>query len=212
MMRKITTKEIAETYIAYKGRKRSDKGKKDNTLPLLPFYIMDVVYQIYCKDVKDIPCRHKMAQAKKRWAKSYHSFNMDFFLAFDEDQTDYIVDQMDEFGTYIHNTLVMFKSAAISAFNADAPFEEKKILASVLACNVLCQAAQHLYMDMYRKTNMKGERNKYIEDIQKASYDFANAFPASSKDIDLTSRDDVMKMIDVLCKKIIAFLRSKEEN
>lgn len=204
----MTNGDIVDVWLKHRGMKLSG-GKRDYNLPLMPFFIMDVVYQIYCKDIKDIPCRHKMAQAQKRWAKSYHSFNMDFFLAFNEDQTDYIVDQMDEFETYIHNTLVMFKATAISSFNVDAPFDEKRILASVLACNVLCQAAQRLHMDMYRKTNMKGERNKYIEDIQKASYDFANAFPASSKDIDLTSRDDVMKMIDVLCKKIVQFLKDK---
>lgn len=204
----ITNREIADTYLAYKNKKRTATGKRDDTLPLMPFYIMDTCYQIYCKDIKDLPCKHEMKRAKKRWSECYHRFTTDFFMAFNQDQTDYIVDQMDEFNDYIHTTVVMLKSAVMNSFTTETPFEDKKNLAALLACNALAQAAQHLYKDMYRKADMKGETNIHIEGVQKASYDIARFYPVEYG-VDITESDKVMEMIDVLCKKIVKFLTVK---
>ena len=205
----MTNREIVDTYLAYKHRRRTKGEREDNTLPLMPFFIMDTCYQIYCKDIKDLPCKHLMKLAKKRWADAYHKFTTDFFLAFSQDQTDYIVDMMDEFNDYIHTHIVMLKSAVMEYFKDETSFEDKKILASLLTCNVLSQSAQHLYGEMYRKRDMSKEIEPSIEGVRKASYDFSCYYPAS-KGVDLASSDKVMNMIDVLCKKIVKFLKEKE--
>lgn len=220
----ITNREIVDTYLAYKHRKRTEGERIDNTLPLMPFFIMDACYQIYCKDIKDLPCKHLMKRAKTRWADAYHKFTTDFFQAFNQDQVDYIVDMMDEFNDYIHTQLVMLKSSVMNHFTDNTPFEDKKILASLLACNVLSQAAQHMYGEMFRKgvqhfrmrgvrgvvTLMPRETDPYIESVKRASYDFACLYPVA-KGVDLTSSDKVMGMVDVLCKRIIKFLKEKEK-
>ena len=172
----------------------------------MPFYIMDACYQIYCKDIKDLPCKQMMKQAKKRWSACYHKYTADFFLAFNEDQTEFITDQMDEFGDYIHNSVVMLKSKAMSQIPDSVSFEDRKVLASLLLCNVLAQAAQHLHGFMYRNADMTREINYDIEGVKKASYDIVHLHPAS-KGVNLTASDEVMTLINVLCKKIMKFLK-----
>ena len=52
---------------------------------------------------------------------------------------------------------------------------------------------------------MTKEINYDIEGVKKASYDIARLHPAS-KGVDLTASDDVMKLINALCKKLMKFL------
>lgn len=203
-------KDIVNIYLAYK-HKRKTKGKEVNLLFLLPFFIMDACYQIYCKDIKDFPCKHMMKQAKKRWGECYHNYTTDFFRAFNEDQTEFITDQMDEFNDYIHNSIVILKSKVFNLIPDVYSFEDKKILSALLLCNVLAQAAQRLHGNMYRNVDMTKEVNYDIEGVKKASYDMARYHPAS-KGVNLTVSDEVMKLIDALCKKIMKFLNdSKHE-
>ena len=219
----MTQREIVDTYLAYKHRKRTPGERIDNTLPLMPFFIMDVCYQIYCKDIKNIPCKHMMKKAKTRWSENHHIFTNDFFRAFNQEQTDYIIDMMDEFNDYIHNYVVMMKSAVMNHISGNASFEDKKVLGALMTCNVLAQSAQILYGEMFRIgtktykarslhayiTVMPKEINPHIEAIQKASYDIACFYP-TAKGVDLTASDKVMGMINTLCKHIVNFLKEKE--
>ena len=205
----ITNEEIVDTLLVYKKKKRSEKGKKDNVYPLLSYYIMDVAYQVYCRDIKDLSCQRELKQSKRRLSEGFHKFNTDFFRAFNSNQTDYIIDQMDEFADYIHTSVVLLKSAIVEAFDNDVPFETKKTIAASMSCNVLAQAAQHVYSDMFRNARFEGEQNPFIESVKKASYDFSHYFPLKEK-VDLTSSDKVMTMISSLCKKIVKFLVEKD--
>lgn len=200
----MTNQEIVDVYLAYKHKRRT-QGKRENLLFLMPFYIMDACYQIYCKDIKDLPCRHMMKQAKKRWGVCYHKYTTDFFRAFNEDQIEFITDQMDEFNDYIHNSMMILKSKVVNQIPDSVPFEDKKVLASMLLCNVLAQAAQSLHGRMYRNADMTKEVNYDIEGVKKASHDMTRYHP-SAVEIDLAASKDVMLLVNNLCKKIMKFL------
>lgn len=204
----ITNQEIVDTYLAYRHLKLTDPKLRDDVHLLMPFYLMDASYQVYCKDIKDYPCKHKIKEAKSRWKESYRQFNAAFFLAFNDDQIEFITDQMDEFEEFIHNKVVMLKSTVMDTFSASASFEEKKILAAVLTSNALSLMAQHVYSDMYRDSHLKKQKNHLIEAVTKYSYEFARHFPVS-QGVDLTSSERVSLMIDSLCKEVIKFLKSK---
>jgi hypothetical protein len=206
----ITQKQIVDTYLAYKKRRRTKGEREDNTLPLMPFFIMDCCYQVYCKDIKDLPCKHLMKQAKKKWADNYHKFTTDFFLAFNADQTEYIIDLMDEFNDHINNSVVMLKSAVVNYIPDVIAFEEKKTLGSLMVCNVLAQAAQHLYGEMYRDPFMRKEEDQYIERIKSASHHLSGMFP-EARNLELTASTNIMQMVKVLCDNIVKFLRDKEK-
>ena len=208
----ITNQEIVDTYLAYKHMKLSGTARDDVRM-MMPFYLMDASYQVYCKDVKDYPCKQMLKNVKGRWRESYRKFNREFFMAFNPDQVEFITDQMDEFEEYIHNKMVMLKTTVMGVFSPEATFEEKKILASVLTSNALSQMAQYIYSDMYRNSRLQNIDHPLIEAVTKNSYEFARHFPVS-RTVDITASDKVSNMIDVLCKEVIKFLKSKfeEEN
>lgn len=182
---------------------------RDDARMLAPFFLMDASYQIYCKDIKDMPCQHKVKAAKTKWKESYRKFYADFFRPLNEEQIDHVVDQMDELEKYIHNEVVMLKSSVMGVFPPEATLEEKKTLASVLACNVLAQIAQHIYEDMYRDKWNRMKPNDDIARVTRGSYQFAYYFPVSKSGIDITSSGEVSKAINVLCKEVIKFLKLK---
>lgn len=203
----ITNQQIVDTYLAYKHMKLSGTARDDVRM-MMPFYLMDMSYQVYCKDIKNLECKHKVKEAKTRWKESYRKFYSDFFMPFNEDQTEFITDQMDEFEDYIHNKVVMLKTTVMGVFPQDAPFEEKKVLASVLTSNTLAQIAQFVYSDMYRNKWHQKLDNFLIEAVAKNSYEFARHFPVS-RNVDLTSSAKVSAMVDSLCKEVIKFLTMK---
>ena len=207
----INNEQIVETYLAYKGKKRTKAGVKNNVLPLMPFFLMDTVYQIYCRDIKNLDYRFEMKRARNRWADSYHKFTMDFFRAFNQDQTDYIVDEMDRFNDYIQNNVVMLKSAAMEHLSGHTDFANRKALGSLLVCNSLAQAAQHLYGEMYRKADYTREVNGHIEEIKKATFDIANRYPVARK-VEISKSDKVMNMVTLLCREIVKFLNHEQTN
>ncbi len=203
----ITNQQIVDTYLAYKHMKLSGTARDDVRM-MMPFYLMDASYQVYCKDIKNFECKHKVKEAKTRWKESYRKFFSDFLMPFDVDQTEFITDQMDDFEDYIHNKMVMLKTTVMNVFPQDAPFEEKKILASVLTSNSLSQMAQHIHRDMYRDKWHRPKGNPLIEAVTKNSYEFANHFPVS-KGVDLTASDKVSSMISSLCKDVMKYLSMK---
>ena len=203
----ITNQEIVDTYLAYRHMKLSGTARDDVRM-MMPFYLMDASYQVYCKDVKDYPCKQMLKNVKGRWRESYHKFNTEFFLAFNPDQQEFITDQMDEFEEFIHNKMVMLKTTVMGVFSPEATFEEKKILASVLTSNALSQMAQYIYSDMYRNSRLQKIDHPLIEAVTKNSYEFARHFPVS-RTVDITASDKVSSMIDSLCKEAIKFLNMK---
>ena len=187
--------------------KLSGKSREDVRM-MMPFYLMDASYQVYCKDIKNFECKHKAKEAKTRWKESYRRFFSDFLMPFNADQTEFITDQMDEFEDYIHNKMVMLKTTVMEVFSPEASFEEKKILAAVLTSNSLSQMAQHVYRDMYLDKWHRPKDNPLIEAITKNSYEFANHFPVS-RGVDLTASDKVSSMIGSLCKEVMKYLNKK---
>lgn len=203
----ITNQEIVDTYLAYKHMRLSGTARDDVRM-MMPLYLMDASYQVYCTDIKNFTCKHKVKEVKTRWKESYRKFFSDFLMPFDVDQTEFITDQMDEFENYIHNKMVMLKSTVMGVFSPEASFEEKMILSSVLTCNALSQMAQHIHADMFRDKWHRPKDNPLIEAVTKNSYEFANHFPVS-KGVDLTSSDKVSSMISSLCKDVMKYLKKK---
>lgn len=203
----ITNQEIVDAYLAYRHMKLSGTTRDDVRM-MMPFYLMDASYQIFCEDIKDYECARKAKAIKNRWRESYRKFNAEFFRAFNQDQTEFITDQMDEFEEFIHNKVVMLKSTVMGVFNPGSTFEEKKILASILASNTLSQMAQYIHRDMYRNAWHQKKDNPLIEAVSKNSYEFAKNFPVSHS-VDITSSHKVSAMIDSLCKDVMKFLNTK---
>lgn len=95
----MTNAEIARAYYKHNNLKLQ-QGSEGSLEAILPFIIMDAVYQLYCTYIKPMNVKGQLAQIRNHWSKTYSQFNQHFFRSFDEDQIDYVVDKMDAFDEY----------------------------------------------------------------------------------------------------------------
>lgn len=80
----MTNRQMVEKYLTSIGMKLvSGSGTLE---PILPFFMTDVAYNIWRKDISPIPCRHELKQLKKMWITRYGVFNRQFFRAFTIDE------------------------------------------------------------------------------------------------------------------------------
>ena len=73
----MTNREITDRYLKYKGMTRT-KPESLGFQPILPFYVMDVVYEIYCKYVMPLPAARELKKAKNEWRDAYNLLDRDF--------------------------------------------------------------------------------------------------------------------------------------
>lgn len=64
----MTTSDILKRYLEYNHLKVAS-GNAESFEPLLPFVLMDTVYQLWCKRVQPIPCRFQQNHYKKELSK-----------------------------------------------------------------------------------------------------------------------------------------------
>lgn len=201
-------KTIVDKYLIYRRKKRTS-GREDNVLPLLPFLIMDAQYQIYCSDIAPIPCTQAKKQVKKKWIKAYNDFNKDFFRCFNQEETDFLIEQMDRFEEYISHHIKVAKVAILNFLQEEGDLEDRKVLAACMMCNVLAQSAQIIYRRMYRDAFMNPEENADLRAVANSAYQFSLFYPTKTRNLNLTESADIMKSVDVLCKKIINWIREE---
>ena len=96
-------KELADKYLKQRGL----QVKGDGTQLLVPFYLMDICYQIYLKEVRNQEFRHEARKYLTDFANEYKAFNWDLFRCLDLDEMEFVTDEMDRLGVYLHNYVEM---------------------------------------------------------------------------------------------------------
>lgn len=201
----MTNKEIVDTYLKAQGFKRITGGDEDFS-PILPFIMLDGVYQMYCKTISPIQCRFEMRKYKNDWEKSYNAFNKAFFDCFSDSQTDAIIDKMDSFADYIGNYLVVAKVQIMDVLKNE-PSERQEVLATCLLCSILAQSAQVVWKRVYKSGHYGVSENFAIKNLHKAICDFMNAYYGKNKPhIKVDKEKPVSDAVSVLCHKMITWL------
>lgn len=157
----MTNREITSRYLAHMGMTRT-KEDSDGFQPILPVYIMDVVYEIYCKHVAPTKPRFDLKKAKNEWRDAYNLFDRDFHRAFTQDEWADLSDQMDAFRDYIGNHLTVAVVSVMDVFK-DFPLNEQKVLASLAIADVLATTAQVVWGNIYRNFTPKVIGGKVFE-------------------------------------------------
>lgn len=202
----MTNREITEVYLKHKGKGRAS-GTTDALTAILPFVIMDACYQLYTQRIAPIECSTLLKKYKNQWASNYNRFNSDFFFPFNEEQTEYIVDKMDSFEEYISHHITVCKLSVQKALAAEnLPLAKREVLATCMMCNVLAQSAQCIWGRVYKNRWGNPECNNQIKGVEKATMGFMNTYDTYSEKIDLNQCPEVVFAMEVLCKKIIAWL------
>lgn len=160
----MTNEEITKRYLAYRGMTRITNRRDDGFMPILPIYIMDVVYEIYCKYVAPVKPRFDMKKAKNDWREAYNLFDRDFHRAFTQDEWADIADQMDAFREYIGNELTI---AVVNVMDCFSQFDldQQQALASLAIADVLAVTAQVLWGNVYRNIVVHGRFEKDVPNV-----------------------------------------------
>lgn len=204
----MTANELVDTYLAHRGMRRV---KGDGYDPILPFFMLDAMYQIMSKEIVPLKSRQEQKQALKRWQASYNAFNRDFFSAFSPDQQDEIIDLMDAFESYISNDIIVAEVAVMKQLQEyDISFEDQKVIASCMMCHVLAQASQITWGAIYKNSRNISKESPHIKAILKYSSAWMNMYFAKISDAYVNPNDSeqICTAMDILCRKMVRFLKT----
>lgn len=196
----MTALELSDAYIATFGLKRL-KGERAS--PILPFFILDVMYSILTKDLMPIPVKGPTKKALHDWTHNYNIVNRDFFRAFTPEQQDEVIDIMDAFSEAIGNDITITQVAVMNQLAKHGiPFERQKIIASSVLCNILAQQASIIWEEVFKYVN------RYLAAIERHSKIWMQSYFLQHSRGHINPNDDkqICLAVDILCKKIIQFL------
>lgn len=204
-------KELVNTYLATQGMKKVS-GNDNDLAPLLPLLMMDLASTIWNGSIKKVESKFEMKKYKNEWEKAYHHFVSDFFRAFNQEQTDYLIDKMDEYENYIQNDLTIAKVHIMNQLSFE-PLERQEILASAMLCNILSQSAQLVTMKVYKNVRGGDKENTWLKKCEVYAWQWMNAYYGTGKPhININENEVATKAIDALCHKLILFLKKVEDD
>lgn len=199
----MTNGDIVRKYLEHSGRYLK-QGEEECFAPMLPYLILDAMFQLYDKNIKPIPCQRDLKKYKRDWIKAYSEYNKDFFSAFDPDEVCYITDKMDEFEAFIaHDLFIVQMSIHKECMHLDA--EQRNIVSAIILCGVLAQAAECVYEDTYTNGSVPAV-NPRIKNIVRNISLFRETYHIGNKDIDVNISDEVCKAVNILCRKMVDWL------
>lgn len=198
--------EIVTTFLKSKGL-RKIAGNENDASPILPLIMMDSAYQLYDKWVKPVESKHEMKRLKKEWIANYNLFNKDFLTCFNDEQTDFIIDMMDNFESYIaHDMMITF--VQFSNLFIEEPIERQNVLTACMLANVLCQSAEIVWERIYARTDCN-KQNKYIIVCEKMMHKWAEKYYGQGHPpVNPNDDKNITLAVDILCKRMINFLRT----
>lgn len=175
--------------------------------PILPFFMLDVAYNMWQKDVSPIECKFELKKIKREWIRRYSVFNRQFFRAFAFEEQDEIIDKMDSFDTYIANHVMVAKVQVMNIMQ-DLETEQAIRCASLLIINILCQSANIVWSHVYKNGRDHDKINPDIQALEKLSSRFMNAYHSgiSERNVNPNESKPIVDAVDVLCNKMIRWL------
>lgn len=184
---------------------RRVKGK--SLEPILPFLMLDCMFQIYNKEIKPVQCRHEMKHLRKVWMRNYTTLNNQFFRAFNVAQRDEVIDKMDDFENYIQNDLMIAKVAVMNELS-DLDFKDANICASCMLCNIFAQSAQIVWSKVYATRSGRNSENPYISGIEASCKRFMDLYHStvSTRNVNPNNSKQIVTSVDILCHKMIKWL------
>lgn len=215
------------------------EGKDDDVAPLLPYLMMDAMYQIYCKSVLPFPAKGEMKKIKSAWSNCYKFFNHSFLICFTSEQRDAIMNKMDDFEDSIENDVMFVKVAIMNCFSS-LDIDKQKMIADCLTCNILAQCAQITWGRVYKRVNpdaarafmsktIEGQRNyiskschyvaplrdsfnKDIEGVRVYSRKFLTAYYREGETVDINDSKPLTRAVDNLCRKMVRWMKQHKSS
>lgn len=196
--------EINEALLKKRGY-RQYEGNKQNLSPIMYFFLMDAAKQIFDGSVGKQECSGQQKVMMTRMQDGFHFFFKDFFSAFNQEQTDFIIDKADEFEEQIAHHLEIAEIAIQECVN-NLPIERQREISKVWLCNLLAADAQDFHGECWKTGGKQPLKDRYIEQVVNASklyskYRFGDGPIISEKQF-----GRVQASVKVIAKKTVNFL------
>lgn len=207
----INGNEIARKYLKSRGIKVTG----DATQLLVPFLLMNIAYQIYCKEIKPKPFQHEARKYLTAFSKEYKLFNNELFRNLDCDEAEYVTDEMDKGYDALQNYIMLVR---IELMNSLEVYGEKPrdVLTSVLLCDLICQISGIMWNEMYRVLPYrKGETNMHIKCMRKYLILIANSYERDLNvkfKCDLNNGDKLKMNCTILARKAAEWLVNEKND
>lgn len=98
----MTNTELIEPYFKSIGLKFIS-GDKNSIEPVAVFVLQDYIYQVFNRDIKNIPLKFQAKKLQTDWHKANVQQFTKFFDRLDEERRDRIISLMDDFEVSLHN-------------------------------------------------------------------------------------------------------------
>lgn len=152
----MTNSELVNKFLQHRG---FSKIQGESLLPIMPYIVMDVVYNMYNKTIRPIPAKHELKRLKKTWEDAYNRFDRTFLAAFTTDEQDEIMDKMDDLEEYIANAKTIAEVQTMNCFDF-LTLEQQKVLACANVCNLLTHYAGQIWSNIYKNYDLSKGRRK----------------------------------------------------
>ena len=156
----MTNSELVNKFLLHRG---FSKIQGESLLPIMPYIVMDVVYNMYNKTIRPIPAKHQLKRLKKTWEDAYNRFDRTFLAAFTQDEQDEIMDKMDSLEEYIANAKAIAEIQTMNCFDHLA-IDQQSVIACANVCNLLTHYAGQIWSAVYKNYDRsKGHRRPGIQ-------------------------------------------------
>lgn len=203
----ITNAEINNAILRHKGYKQYE-GNKDNLSSCIYFFLMDASFSFF-KDVKAQKVSGIQKKLRGQMELGYHLFFKDFFSAFNHEQTDYILEKVDDFEDYLAHHLNIAE-IAIQECDNSRPMEVQREESRVWLCNILASDAQDFHGECWKIRSkeqlIKPLYNPYINQVIKASKEYAKARFGEGPSVTDKQFKRVQDSVRVIARKVADWL------
>ena len=202
----MTNKDILHAFLEGYNKKVL-YGNEEDFSPLLPFLLLDLMYQLFTSYLseKKWELKGKAKSARNDLAKAYHEFNAKFFSCFDADETGYVTDKMDSLEEYVAHDKVVAESMITTHFKY-LEFDDQMRAMAVLMCGVYAEAAQVTWGNAFKGIDGKAVINAQIKRMQRDIEDIRKNVKLGGREIDLYVNEQTSQAVSILCRKTVKWL------
>ena len=196
--------EINEALLKKRGY-RQYEGNKQNLSPIMYFFLMDASKQVFDKSVGNQECSGRQKAMISRMRDGYHFFFKDFFSAFNQDQTDYIIDKVDAFEEHIAHHLDIAEIAIQECVN-HLPIDKQREISKTWLCNILAADAQDIHGECWKTGSRQPLKDRYIEQVVTASKQYSRLRFGDGPTLSEKQFQRVQASVQVVAKKTVQFI------
>lgn len=201
-------KDIVDAYCnRYDLRVIGGKLGDDDPAPILAFIIMDAAQYEFQKEIAPLHMHHNLKRWRKQWQADYHTFNQRLFSCLDAAQTDFTIEMMDEYTAAVDYDIMLMRVAVMDLVNG-LEFNDQRLVASLMLCNIFSQVAQITWGLVFHTTKGHDARCPELDRLRNYSHKLANGVVLIPEDIDPNASPKLHDAVESFMDKTTKWLKT----